>query len=43
MRAPLVKEGFRMFKGKTWTMPTLADGVLYVRDEHELVALDVSG
>ena len=37
------KSQFRMFKGKTWTMPTLADGVLYVRDEHELVALDVSG
>ena len=37
------KSKFQIFKGKTWTLPTLSDGVLYVRDEHELVALDVSG
>jgi len=33
----------RVFEGKTWTVPTLANGVLYLRDEKELVALDVSG
>ncbi len=27
--------------GKCWTMPTLADGRLYLRNEEELVALDV--
>ena len=39
-------EGYRekalseVFDAKTWTMPTLADGVLFVRSEKELVALD---
>lgn len=39
-------EGYRekalseVFNAKTWTMPTLADGVLFVRSEKELVALD---
>ncbi len=28
-------------KGKTWTMPTLAEGRLYVRTEAELVVLDL--
>jgi len=28
--------------GKTWTMPTLSHGRLYVRDEAELVAFDLS-
>lgn len=37
------KSEFQLFKSKTWTAPTLSGGVLYVRDEHELVALDVSG
>ena len=32
-----------IFDGKTWTMPTLSGGKLYLRDENELVALDVSG
>lgn len=27
--------------GRTWTMPSLADGILYVRSERELVALDL--
>jgi outer membrane protein assembly factor BamB len=41
-------EGYRetaryaIFKGKTWTMPTLSGGTLYVRDEKQMVALDVS-
>ncbi|NIL99560.1 MAG: PQQ-binding-like beta-propeller repeat protein [Acidobacteria bacterium] len=30
------------FKTKTWTVPTLAGGRLYVRDEKEIVALDIS-
>lgn len=29
-----------VIQGKTWTMPTLADGRLYVRSEKELVVLD---
>lgn len=33
----------RIFAGKTWTVPTLAGGKLYLRDEKEIVALDVSG
>ena len=32
----------RMFKGKTWTMPTLVGGKLYLRDESELLSVDVS-
>ncbi len=32
-----------IFEGKTWTAPTFAGGTLYLRDEKELVALDVSG
>jgi outer membrane protein assembly factor BamB len=32
-----------LFAGKTWTVPTLAGGVLYVRDEKELVALKLTG
>jgi len=31
------------FKGKTWTVPTLSDGRLYLRDEKEMIALDISG
>jgi len=33
----------QVFDGKTWTLPTLAGGILYLRDEKELVALDVRG
>lgn len=38
------KESGRMqiFEGKTWTAPSLSGGKLYLRDEHELVAIDVS-
>lgn len=31
-----------VFKTKTWTVPTLAGGRLYLRDEKEIVAFDVS-
>jgi outer membrane protein assembly factor BamB len=33
----------QIFEGKTWTVPTLAGGKLYLRDEGEIVSLDVSG
>ncbi len=38
-----LKSRFEILDSKTWTMPSLADGVLYVRDFEELVALDVAG
>ncbi len=31
----------QIFRGRTWTMPSLADGRLYLRSEKELVALDL--
>jgi outer membrane protein assembly factor BamB len=33
----------RIFDSKTWTMPSLAGGTLYLRDEAEMVALDITG
>jgi outer membrane protein assembly factor BamB len=33
----------QIFDDKTWTVPTLSGGKLYLRDEKQLVALDVSG
>ena len=33
----------QIFKGKTWTMPTLVDGNLYLRDQKELISLKISG
>ena len=33
----------QVFDGKTWTVPTLSGGKLYLRDEKQLVSLDVSG
>ncbi len=33
---------FQLFAGKSWTVPTLVDGRLFARDEHELVCLDVA-
>ena len=36
------KSRFSLFDGKSWTVPTLSGGKLYVRDEAQLVALDVS-
>jgi len=41
-------EGYRLesrvevLEGKTWTMPSLADGIVYVRDFEEMVALRVA-
>jgi outer membrane protein assembly factor BamB len=32
----------RIFQGKTWTVPTVTDGRMYLRDEKEIVALDVA-
>ncbi len=33
----------QIFDDKTWTVPTLSGGKLYLRDEKQIVALDVSG
>ena len=33
----------QVFTGKCWTPPTLSDGVLYLRDEKEIVAIVRSG
>lgn len=33
----------QVLQGRTWTMPSLADGVLYLRNQEEMVALDISG
>lgn len=33
----------QLFRSKTWTMPSLADGRLFVRDQSELVALEMAG
>ncbi len=33
----------QIFDGKTWTVPTLSGGKLYLRDQKQLVSLDVSG
>lgn len=35
------KAKVEIFKGKTWTVPTVADGRMYLRDEKEIIALDV--
>ena len=37
-----IKGRVQMFKGKTWTVPTLSGGLLFVRDENEMVALKVT-
>jgi len=33
----------QIFRGKTWTLPTLSGGKLYLRDEKELLSLDIAG
>ncbi|MEM7050313.1 MAG: PQQ-binding-like beta-propeller repeat protein [Acidobacteriota bacterium] len=33
---------FQLFNGKSWTVPTLAHGKLFLRDERQIVALDVA-
>ena len=30
------------FAGTTWTLPSLADGRLFLRDREQLVSLDIS-
>jgi outer membrane protein assembly factor BamB len=36
------KSRTKVFETKTWTVPTLAGGRLYLRDQNELVSLDVA-
>jgi len=36
------KGRMQVFEGKSWTVPTLAAGRLYLRDEKQIVAFDVS-
>ena len=36
------KGSAQVFKGKTWTVPTLVGGKLYLRDEKQLVSMMVS-
>ncbi len=36
------KASFQALEGKCWTQPTLLGGRLYLRNEEELVCLDVS-
>ena len=33
----------QILEGRTWTMPSLADGTLYLRNQKEMVALDITG
>jgi outer membrane protein assembly factor BamB len=33
----------RIFEGKSWTVPTLAGGRLYLRDQEQLLSLDMAG
>jgi hypothetical protein len=33
----------QILEGKTWTMPSLAGGKLYLRNQKEMVALDITG
>jgi outer membrane protein assembly factor BamB len=37
------KSRVQILKGKTWTPPTLSNGRLYLRNQKEMVCLDVSG
>jgi outer membrane protein assembly factor BamB len=36
------KARVQALKGRTWTMPSLSDGILYLRNQKELVALDLT-
>ena len=33
----------QIFDGKTWTAPSLSGGKLYLRDQKQVVSLDISG
>lgn len=37
------KAQFQVLQGKCWTMPTLANGKLYVRNQREMLCLEVAG
>jgi outer membrane protein assembly factor BamB len=37
------KASAQILKGKSWTMPTLANGKLYLRNQSEMLCLDVTG
>ncbi len=37
------KAGLEVFSSKCWTAPTLANGVLYLRDESQMLALKIAG
>ena len=37
------KANAQVLQGKTWTMPTLVNGKLYVRNQKEMVCLDIKG
>ncbi|MCI0692355.1 PQQ-like beta-propeller repeat protein [candidate division KSB1 bacterium] len=37
------KANAQILKGKSWTMPTLADGKLYLRNQSEMLCLEVAG
>ncbi|MGH7452235.1 MAG: PQQ-binding-like beta-propeller repeat protein, partial [bacterium] len=37
------KANAQILKGKCWTMPSLANGKLYLRNEKEMLCLDVTG
>jgi hypothetical protein len=36
------KAGVQILKGKCWTMPTLAGGKLYLRNQSEMLCLDIT-
>jgi outer membrane protein assembly factor BamB len=40
---PRVLARTQLFEARSWTVPTLVDGVLYARDRREMVALDLRG
>jgi outer membrane protein assembly factor BamB len=37
------KASFQILEGKCWTMPTLANGKLYARNQSEMLCVDVTG
>ena len=41
--AYIEKAGAQILRGKCWTMPSLANGKLYLRNEKEMVCLDLKG
>ncbi len=37
------KAGFQILQGRCWTMPTLANGKLYLRNQKEMLCVEVTG